>query len=415
MLQKFYTDTLMSRFIKNFLSKEKVPLLDRIHNGDTIIDTCLYIYGHYIIKCVKTGIMDISESVYVSDRIFPTDEPTDDGVGKFKVICPFMDSYEQKFSYSYKSHVHWYDPDTHKHLGNYLRNLRDHTGLDLMPFYNCYSGYEVDDIALRKPTQEELAGIKSYKDSFAIEKVPVGYRMIAVPIKFNKDYTIAIECPYEFTMRAVIYNESGMVEIPTPIKSLNKYYYSNRLASSYRIVACSHFDHPFVYNVKTTDPELYNRQKDLYLFIQIPKKANSSVVVLEGDYTKLGAIECYEDSVRKYSLYKNLTLLQQNTRESYAFTDRLIEYLLLNVVCEQEEIYGNIKRAQESLAKLDPIYGLYANSDRISKGVWDDKIRNGIMRLLENNENDIFFRDQDGYVNKDIEDLFVRLLAKEVN
>ena len=55
MLQKFHIDTLMSKWIKGFLSKTDIPLFNYVKVKDYLIKDCIYIYDHYIIKCITPG------------------------------------------------------------------------------------------------------------------------------------------------------------------------------------------------------------------------------------------------------------------------------------------------------------------------------------------------------------------------
>lgn len=428
MFQKFFSDTLMSRFVKNLLAKESIPLLDCVTDGEIVIEGCLYIYKQFVIKCITSGKLFVSEveelfpseTLYPSVMLFPG---TGEQPATFKVVSYYDESSSKKFSYSYKSSVHWYDSDTHKHLGNYLRYLRDYKRIDLMPFYNCFSSYELTDIYLTTPSTTKLhpdtnlfpdyslhpgmmrnSVYDNTKDTYVVGHSNL-YRVVAVPIKFGKKYTIAIECPGTLQIRSVIYNtKSGMVKVP----NTENEYYSDWIKDSYVLKSSTHFEEPFLYSVETENKILYDRQKDLYLLLQMPISNNSSIVVLEGDYTHISSIKTDVNSVRKYSLYKNLSLLMFNSHESYAFSDRLIEYLLTNVITHQDEFPTNICKVQEALYRLDDIYKQAVDGNLISYGVWDDRIRHAVLRLVDKYSNEIHFVDQDGYINKDIEDLLLR-------
>ena len=53
--------------------------------------------------------------------------------------------------------------------------------IDLLPFYNCYTGDTIDTVYINEG--------KVY------EKKISQYKILKVPIKFNTNYTIAIDCP----------------------------------------------------------------------------------------------------------------------------------------------------------------------------------------------------------------------------
>lgn len=436
MFQKFFTDTLMSRFIKNLLSKESIPLLNFVTDGDKLIAGCLYMYKHHVIKCIKSG------ELFFEDKLPPigctcspiTDPDKNSDYATFEIIAHYGEDSAQNFSYSYKSLVHWYDSDTHKHLGEYLRFLRDYRNLNLMPFYNCYTAEEFDDIRLAVPTLTELyprndlypqpdlyPGILQFSNTATLDRnyffgSDDMYRVVAVPVKFGRKYTIAVECPTPVSMRCVIHSKSGMVKIP----NTEEKYYSDWLNYSYLVQTRTRFCEPFVYSVDYIQGDadivdeqnklLYDRERDLYLLIQLPISNNSSIVVLEGDYTKLSEIitDGSDASVRQYAIYPNLSLLQMNTRESYAFSDRLVEYLLTNVITHLDEFPSNIRGVQTAIGQLDSSYKSLSDSNHISYGIWDDKIQHAVLRIVEEYSSKIYFRDQDGFINKDIEDLLLR-------
>ena len=424
MFQKFNSDTLMGRFVKGMLSKEPTPLLDCVKDGDILIEGCLYIYKHFVLKCETSGKLFVSprEELFPSDTLYPsiTLLPNLGYIpATFKVVSHFDESIAESYMYRYKSNVHWYDSETHKHLGNYLRYLRDNKNLDLMPYYNCYNSYELSDIYLRNPKQQALypseslfsdytlypRSSKSNRSSYVLGKHD-GYRVIAIPIKFGKLYTIALDCPSTLQLRCVIYGKSGMVRIP----NTDNKYYSDMLEDTYRSMVYSQFNKPFIYSVETLDKQLYQLQNCLYLLIQVPSTCNSTLTVLEGNYlTNSNAIQTTTNYVRKYELFENLSLLAYNSKETYAFSDRLVEYLLMNVIHSGEEIPGNIRTYQKLLYANDPFYRSLVSSGSVSIGVWDEGIRRSVLRLIRDNEKKLSFSDQDGYINKDVEELIHKL------
>ena len=100
----------------------------------------------------------------------------------------------------------------------------------------------------------------------------------------------------------------------------------------------------------------------------------------------------------------NLSLLHYNTGISYAFSDRLVEYILQNVVSCVETLPLNIARVQESLGVVQPAYTNRLHSKEALLGVWDDEIPNFIRRVFEEHGSDLANPyDQDGNINKDVE------------
>lgn len=422
MFQKFYTDTIMSKFIKRLLSSTNIPLFDFVHDGDNLLEGCIYIYKHYIIKCLSTGTLNIEggTALYPSLTLTPNISLVP-GAGiipaSIKVLAHYSEDDYNKYNYKFQSNYSYYDPETHKHLGAYLRYLRDYKGLDLMPYYNCYNYYMINDIHLEKPT------VDNEHVSYGIGELK-GYKLLAIPIKFNTQYTIAIDCTSEVLMRGIIYSPAGMVKIANQSDT----YYSDKLASSYKSYQNLYFNNPILYSISTESSQLYKNQKYLYLTIQLPVENNSSVVVLEGDYRKQEIINCkyilnnQEILIdTKYNInkdYRRISLLECNTKESYAFSNRLIEYLLLNVIHENDPLTNNIIKTQQSLIKLDDLANkssegsiykhFYTGYSLIPHrpGIWDENINACMNTLITNLSQIKYLRDMDGNINKDIEELF---------
>ena len=97
-------------------------------------------------------------------------------------------------------------------------------------------------------------------------------------------------------------------------------------------------------------------------------------------------------------LYSNLSLLKFNNQISYAFSGRLIEYLLNNVIASNEVISKNIKRVQ---SKLDP---------NNSNGIWDDNLRIKSFEKIVKRSQELVRQiplDVNGFIDKDSEALIV--------
>ena len=88
-----------------------------------------------------------------------------------------------------------------------------------------------------------------------------------------------------------------------------------------------------------------------------------------------------------------------NTKNVYAFSDRLIEYLLLNVIDYQDEISKNTLRAQTYMNLL--------TKTGIQPGVFDVKTRYYLFKKYME-ENDNIGYDITGFVDKDMEKFITR-------
>ena len=426
MFQTFFTDTLMSKFIKGLLSTTNIPLFKFVKDGDYLYEGQTYIYNHQVIEALTSGnlngssegILFPSEDLYPDVDLFP-------GKGtipaNIRVIAHYNNSDTSKYNYKYKSNISYYDSETHKHLGNYLRFLRDSEGLNLLPYYNCYTYQSIENFSLYRDHN-----LITYKE-YAIPE----YKEILVPIKFNTTYTIAIECPTEVLMRTIIYSSTGLSrKSPSSEKT-----FSDDLNNTGRFYPNLQFDKPISYKIECPSLDLLKREKYLYLVIQLPIKNNSSIVVLEGNHTTTHRQNLIAQEVQSRTVYGNNyipeskitpilgenSLLTLNTKQIYAFSDRLIEYLLGNVINKTESLSGNIKRTQLSISQLDDSYKQSLNNKFSTLGVWDETIPDHIIKLLNeynlevlrNKSNNykfsgIYMRDMDGNINKDVEEFFVR-------
>ena len=75
MFQKFYSDTLGSRYIKSLLAQTPLPVFESVVDGDQIIAGCYYVYKTFIIQCNTTGVImvDEMEVLYPSDNLYPSE------------------------------------------------------------------------------------------------------------------------------------------------------------------------------------------------------------------------------------------------------------------------------------------------------------------------------------------------------
>lgn len=459
MFQNFFEDTIMSRFIKNLLATTPIPLYTCVEDGDILIKGGIYVYKDYIIKCEKMGrlIVSADEALYPSDTLFPsavlypgTGEPP----AQFRVLAYY--SFDDiRYNYTYHSRFSYYDSDTHKHLGEYIRYIKALKGVDMTPFYNCYTYKTLDNVTVNYLNDDGR--------TYSFEKDD-RYKIVAIPIKFFKKYTIAIDCETEVLCRCVIYGDSGMV---IDRESSNKYL-SDYLEHSFLSKPQLQFDNPFVYSVSLleTDNEQLNhkntlllqQQKNLHLLIRLPKDNESSIVVLEGDYTQYESPPVYHTINNKYQrnedgslavdgdgniilleegiisktnddiFFHDISLLQFNCLTSFAFSDRLIEYLTLNIINEADELFFNVARVQQALMTIDErhktLTGEYRfihtdkNGNEVSYseamhsrggslGIWDDLLTDTVKQFINSCRDTYSLRDMDCRVNKDLEKLLV--------
>ena len=437
---------MISKFIKYLLAYTPLPVYPTISTDDIVIEGCTYIYKYMILKCTRTGLFkgiksnqEVIDHLYVNEYVQTTDddhvvrhpvikynentgnndidwiyledeghENGEPGIGGLTVTddiiryskmpeatFEFVDYY--KFGSNYLNTTHrfisntsYYDSETHRYLGEYLRCLRDIYDLDLMGMYNCFNYDFADNLSLKIDS----------KGNGIVEGVADKTKLMLVPIKFNKTYTIAIDCSFPILLRSVIYDE-------ILLKDSDGLPFVNRLQEKVKQVNGTIFKNPIKYQIINEDSELQKFESRLYLAIQIPKNLNSSIVILEGDYSNSNGRKIVNiENLNKLSagqvseLFRsNLSLLENNDGNQYPFADKLIAYLLRYTIDTREYIDENIARIEKAI-KYNP-----RNIEDFREGIWDLDLRWTLFKkyLDINNHSFIDKHDITGFVDKDIE------------
>ena len=406
MFQEFFTDTVQSKFIKELLYKTPVPLINSVVSGDYVLSEFNYVYGDAIIECTKSGILgDTSEENGAKYRIVRRAYELGDK------ILGVTENYISEYNY--------YDTDTHYKLGNLLRVIRDTSGVNLMPYYNCFGYSGLSGFHMVDTEDNNL-----WKGISVIDGTDDSVKLLSVPIKFGKTYTIAIDSPLGLRMAPVIFGKFGLVpDVSTYVdmKGTGKRY------------AYTQFDKPLTYSLSLKDfatatsideKKLYSWEKNLYLVLQVPASNTSSVVVLEGDYTEHPSVrkgtdeevlsclgtntvidtshpESLSDEILNKYLSSPLSLLRLNSNTTHAFSSRLVEYLLLNVITSSEIIGDNVEDVQKIV--MD-------KGDKYIKGVWNNLTRiktykTAASKILSRENKLVEFMDMSGFVDRDTEEL----------
>lgn len=332
-----------------------------------------------------------------------------------------------------------YNCQTHEYLGDYLRFLRDYENINLMSMYNCFSHRLCNNIKINYSWERiheipytevdlltgETTGETELKSEKRSETVSINvnaydskYKIYMLPVKLFENYTIAIDCFQGVELFCGFYNET--FDSSEQAKDL--------LKRTYTWVPKALFNQPFIYDklhVKywnwktenTIDDESNNtenkilrsevalRERELKLFIKIPATNTSSITILEGDYcnfndalykfdskgwqykTNFANInfetkKTYKQSTlpdinsREFRPISKLQLLALNTGISYPFADRLIEYLIMNVILPNDVTPDNIKRLQKVMED-------YGYSFQIN-GIWEPKMQMILYDYLMN-------------------------------
>lgn len=362
MLREFFKNNLETAFIKSLVSSFNMPLIDVVEDGDYIFSDTLYIYKSKIIRC-KEGGQGILNS------------PISDKKASYVIVRDYYFGQEiQNLTYRIVQPNSFYNSQLHRHLGQYLRCLKGVYGIDLMGMYNCFSYELLDDISLQD-------------DGYILNNNNY-YKVLAVPIRLNKMYTVAINSKSKVIVKPMFRSLSGYIEVEketcgaltdTNIQTMKDI----RKTMKPMFIGSSSFRQPFSFSVESKNDDLNRLQKDLYLLIQVPKSNNSSVVVLEGDYTNGDSLGFYNycneppfdhlecasngkvgntqvvvtgipvadvtkpltDIVNQHqefsvenkdlrSLFMNPSLLRLNDEVSYAYDSDIIQYLVNNVISQ---------------------------------------------------------------------------------
>lgn len=162
----------------------------------------------------------------------------------------------------------------------------------------------------------------------------------------------------------------------------------------------------YVYDITEENCALYDYVEDnLYLLIQVPKSYESSIVILEGDYTNTQSEKILDDSevemlptpLIDYLYTSNLKLLEMPTSKPIPFSDTLIEFLLWNAINNLDSINNNMDRLLLAISRIieDPSLNRFAN-------YWYAQYRK-LVSDIGRNYNNIVVRDNLGYVTKNLE------------
>src|SRR5574344_367063 len=126
-MQKFNKVTTESNFIKNLLATTFLPLVRTVREGDYITEDRLYVLKCNIIRCTASG--------YIGNKNILFNHP----LATYRIMGEYhFGEKNDKLCTNFISSSEGYDYLTHERLGQYLRNLRDMYGLNLMPLYNCF-------------------------------------------------------------------------------------------------------------------------------------------------------------------------------------------------------------------------------------------------------------------------------------
>lgn len=356
MRQRFFTSTAQTRLIKNILDNTYIPIYDTVQPGDYIIKGCKYIYNISLIRCIKSGNLEGDGEFLTLDYSFYWGVPKLNHTEKLRDATGF------------------YDSKVHEWLGRYLRAYRDMVGVNLMPFYNCFSGVYTSRFTLipidyvNKYTNEGITSsvvgskISVYESEQSYDEYSQGteefnakyveqssYKILQIPIKLNRTYTIAVDCDSTVRVAPAFINHGHLVKVKlgTTELSLTDIIIDNKdeqgVISPISIEKTNTvFTKPFTIFINnknqsivdgiitkddigiTYEQLLQRYEKYLYLLIQLPRDNTSSVVVLEGDYTNL--------STKKIFSLESIEMKENNIFDEPEVCEASVEYSSVNTL-----------------------------------------------------------------------------------
>jgi len=420
MMTRFYDSTITTKFIKYLLSKFELPMIPFFEDGMFVKKDNLYICNNSIYKCSGSG--EKSTDEFIKDSFY---------------IQPFvLGEHYANITTKFIGKTNFYDSETHYYLGEFLRSIRAIDSIDLMPLYNCFGGEYIDGIYFEKPTDTEKTGNSKLED-FGITRTSVdsGYKILSVPIKFGREYTIAIDSDCGIETIPVIYSQTGIIEDRT-IKLLQV-----NSGACHKFDRCSFQGRDVMVSALTyvdstsggtgTEAEFLGQyEKFLRLLIKVPSSNKSSVVVFEGNCANI-----INTNTRNINIHKSLVPASNNPDDKnvievpqnlvgmittpkmnffndgniYAFSDTLIQYLLLGVICGVDPINENIIRVQEYISSNEfrkANGSVYTKPYR--RGVWDDNIQDFILNTILNTRYLITKLDKNGLVDRETEEIITR-------
>ena len=526
MKQKFFEINNQSNFIKNLLKNTGIPLTNSVREGDYIVNGFVYLFKSYLLRCTKSGYLGSTATYELVTRHYKFGR---NYIGNTEI---------------FESNNLSYDSDTHKMLGDYLRFYRDVFECDLMPFYNCFNGVYTTKFYIALDNNELVVkqtnydfysqGTTEFNNRY---KRKEDFKVALVPIKFNKDYMLCVDCNSTVNVSPCFINNGQLMQVNIGGEKLNLTYDYNRLNNGITTYNHMFFNQPEVINISNKNTtkfeniysgshpqrfsgidEVFQTYEDyLYLMIQLPNTNDSSIAVIEGNYSekdidKIINVECFnplitgkyairidegnctldsnlfeknypgiinsssdvfhfyldeketnydiwkddlgntfkdikviqggivtqtylatmddelniginlvnnyiysvdtqisvykpvdaisneptDSELDKILISKNLSIASMNDRYRYPYADRLIEYLLWNVIDNNDDIGNNIIKVQD-----------YLNVDYSQhlKGAFDKYVRTNVFYTYKNN-----YRynntDSNGYVDKDVEKNF---------
>lgn len=346
-MAKFNDISVETRFIKALLKNSFIPIAPTITEGELMVSGAIYSYNNHIIECKSTGVFS---SKYTIEAICSHKSICGPkficGVGvraaEYKIVHQYTPyTFEPGVSSSFISTMNGYDCDTHKYLGKYLRYFRSTSGINLMPYYNCFTN--------------KVTTLVSMSGNTVLDKANSDKVVWSIPILLNKKYTIFLESSSPVSIGVTFLNGTG--RISTTVDG-QETLLDSLLGLSVEQHQSLQITSPITFDTVTTNPKLFEYEDYLYMLIQVDKNHLGAITVLEGEYSHPGCKFISNSQYREEDIIDFVpevipSLGTIPNTKSIPFSNRLIEYLTQNAITPEDNIRNNIKRVKEKLNLSD--------------------------------------------------------------
>ena len=310
-----------------------------------------------------------------------------------------------------------YDSYTHNYLGNYLRFIRDYKNINLMQLYNCFSN--------EMPNYLDIKGTSLKSVPFEFNSEDKSYKIYMVPVKLFEKYSIYIDSDFGVEVTCGFYDKTQYNPFASStIDNMGAFYNSTYMRKKQASFSTAiEFNSLLKDNLTNLEDSVLKTLMDnegaLKLFIKIPFSNNSSIVVLESTNSvsnnwvldsshsivwNTSVVNCEDKDKDDIPLVSKSQLLTINSGVSHPFSDRLIEYLVDNVITSDDDISDNIKRIQQKLFRRHRENKNKVGIEYIDKdGIWNSSYKNILYEVAKQEKLTDRTYDILGYVDKDVE------------
>lgn len=354
----------------------------------------------------------------------------------FTILEPYVEGkFYRGITSTYIPNNSNYNSDIHYYLGQYLRQVRDLHNINLMPYYNCWDGFQSNSLRLIYDTSSNKYVINEHN------KIEDNLTTLLIPIKFNQKYTFYANCSSNIKITFAYWDGTRIINNLRTDAS----YYNIKEPT---IISYINYNQPIIIDSPTISGDSFTSKEPsgtfledyLVMYVELPLAVVNSVLVLEGDYKNNkyifnGSQGNIKLSDSYFSIDNDINSISDDLFETtftapsslmlglhdtpYAFNDRLLEYLTWNTITPQDSISENTIRAQKysSTEKCKVINGMKYNNykcgymrDNVYKntGTWTRDFRLFNYNLAHKTKLNPIYKDINGFIDKDTEEIILR-------